>query len=103
MCKPFPYPQERSGWYGFLVDELRVFCRRCGWSWVVASGRRKAFELCESCRARPALSVVFGSDRCVPWRFGFDEFDNPVKDGVLFLPGVRVCGHRDCVNPLHID
>lgn len=85
-----------------VMDELRVVCRRCGWSWVVESGRRRAFELCESCRVKPALSVRYGSDRCIPWRFGFDEFDNPLRDGVLFLPGVRVCGHRDCVNPLHV-
>lgn len=89
--------------YSGGVDENRVVCRRCGWSWLLAESRRRVeFMLCESCRVRPALSVRYGSDRCVPWRGDFDEEDQPMLKGQYFLPGVRSCGHRDCVNPHHL-
>jgi hypothetical protein len=39
----------------------------------------------------------------VPWRGDFDLEDNPMVNGGLLLPGVRLCGHRDCVNPHHIE
>jgi hypothetical protein len=64
--------------------------------------RRQQVVLCVSCRMRPALSIQYGSSRCVPWRGDFDREDNPMVHGVLFLPGVRACGHSDCVNGLHI-
>lgn len=40
---------------------------------------------------------------CLAWRGDFDENDNPVHNGKLFMPGVRSCGHRDCINPDHIQ
>ena len=64
--------------------------------------RRQQIVLCVSCRMRPALSIQYGASRCVPWRGDFDKDDNPMVHGELFLPGVRACGHRDCVNGLHI-
>jgi hypothetical protein len=39
----------------------------------------------------------------VPWRGDFDLEDNPMVNGHLLLPGVRLCEHRDCVNPHHIE
>jgi hypothetical protein len=42
------------------------------------------------------------NDVCLAWRGDFDENDNPMHDGKLFMPGVRECGHRDCINPEHI-
>ncbi len=39
---------------------------------------------------------------CLAWRGDFDEADNPIHNGKLFMPGVRNCGHRDCINPEHI-
>ena len=80
-----------------------MLCRRCGLSWEVPLvKRRQQVVLCVSCRMRPALSIQYGASRCVPWRGDFDRDDNPIVHGVLFLPGVRACGHRDCVNGLHI-
>lgn len=40
---------------------------------------------------------------CEAWQGDFDEWDNPMKDGVLYLPGVRLCGHRDCVSVDHVQ
>lgn len=65
--------------------------------------RRQLVVLCVSCRMRPALSIQYGSSRCVPWRGDFDGEDRPMNGGVYLLPGVRLCGHRDCVNPHHIE
>ena len=80
-------------------------CKRCGFGWIPKPNRRKEPDLCESCRARPALTVVFGhsGDRCLPHRGAFDREDNPMRDGELFLPGARLCNHRDCINPNHIE
>ena len=42
--------------------------------------------------------------KCLPWHGGFAKDDvTPLDDdGRLVLPGVRGCGHNDCVNPSHI-
>ncbi len=86
-----------------MVDDNRLVCGRCGWSWVVDQLKRSSGRvLCVSCRMRPALSIQYGASRCVPWKGDFDREDRPLVHGVLFLPGVRACGHSDCVNGLHI-
>ena len=42
--------------------------------------------------------------KCLPWHGGFagDDVTPLDDDGRLVLPGVRGCGHNDCVNPSHI-
>lgn len=86
-----------------MVDDERLVCGRCGFSWVPVSVKRVVGRvLCVSCRVRPALSVKYGLDRCVPWRHDFDELDRPIVQGVLFMPGERLCGHSDCVNGEHL-
>ena len=85
------------------MEENKLICVRCGMSWFVTQNKRKKTDVkCESCRMRPALSIKYGLDTCIPWRGEFDLEDNPVADGVLFLPGVRSCKHKDCVNGAHI-
>jgi hypothetical protein len=37
------------------------------------------------------------------WRGDFDRDDNPVHNGKIFMAGERRCGHRDCINPEHIE
>jgi hypothetical protein len=39
---------------------------------------------------------------CLPWHGDFDEQDNPIQDGEMYRPGIRTCGHRDCVRQSHI-
>ena len=86
-----------------MVDDNRLVCGRCGWSWVVDQLKRSSGRvLCVSCRMRPALSIQYGASRCIPWKGCFDLEDRPIVHGELFLPGVRSCGHSDCVNGLHI-
>jgi hypothetical protein len=82
--------------------EERTLCIRCGAVWENLKRKRQEV-LCLSCRARPAKTIKYGSERCVPWVGDFDRFDNPMQHGVYLLPGVRLCGHSDCVNPLHVS
>jgi hypothetical protein len=43
--------------------------------------------------------------KCLPWHGGFAVDDvTPIDDdGAAVLPGVRLCGHNDCVNISHIQ
>jgi len=56
-------------------------------------------QICRDCTATPRR--IFGD--CVAW-MGDVDLDTlaPLKRGKLWLPGVRVCGKRDCVNRRHI-
>lgn len=59
--------------------------------------------LCRSCIAKPAKTISGPLGKCFPWNGNFDVMDNPLnKDGTKFRPGVRTCGHADCVNLDHI-
>jgi hypothetical protein len=41
---------------------------------------------------------------CISHAGLYDDDDNPLTDsGELYLPGARLCGHRDCVNRSHIQ
>ena len=46
--------------------------------------------------------MKYGAEECLAWGGDFDKKDNPVLDGVLYLPGVRLCSHTDCVRVDHI-
>lgn len=83
-------------------------CQRCGM--VVRAEtieRRKArgiFDnLCSDCRNGKSYEINYGELICRPWRGEVDEDLNPIDHTTQpFLPGQRVCGHRDCVNKDHI-
>jgi len=61
--------------------------------------------LCVSCCAKPAKTIVGPLDtKCIPWHGEFDLNDNPLTDdGHELMPGVRLCGHSDCVNREHLE
>lgn len=41
---------------------------------------------------------------CISHSGLYDNWDNPLTDdGQPYLPGIRKCGHRDCVNIWHIE
>lgn len=82
-----------------------VTCRRCGFSWDATNARKNVAQ-CASCRARPARTVnSVDLGRCRPWRgmFERDEITPVDDDGVPVMPGRRVCGNSDCVNPDHVE
>jgi hypothetical protein len=83
-------------------------CNRCGIEVSEqAVERRKARGTydgkCSDCRAKPTYEIKYDGDKCRPWSGRVDEDFNPVDQKLrLYLPGVRVCGHKDCVNKEHI-
>jgi hypothetical protein len=82
----------------------RVQCDRCGFEWQVSSRRGKVI-LCASCRARKVQTLTLTDDgKCFPWagRFAADEVTPVDDDGQPMFPGVRGCGHNDCVNVAHV-
>jgi hypothetical protein len=80
-----------------------VECERCGFEWTVKSVRRRAL-LCASCRAQRVQTVHTDSGKCIPWsgHYAADEITPVDDDGVPVLPGVRSCGHTDCVYVGHV-
>lgn len=77
----------------------REYCIRCGFR---IEERRRKDDHCSSCRTKPAKTVKWGDDVCIPWRGEFDEYDNPLMNSQPYMFGFRVCNHSDCVNPMHI-
>ena len=58
---------------------------------------------CSDCRNGMANEIKYDGKVCRPWRGEVDEDFNPIDRNLkLYLPGVRVCGHKDCVNKDHI-
>ena len=86
------------------MEDNKVICEQCGWSWVVNLEKRNRTDLlCFSCRAKPSNVIQYGGLRCVPWNGDFaDDMVTPVLNGEPFMPGERVCKHSDCVNPKHL-
>lgn len=64
---------------------------------------------CKDCRAKPVRSLRYnhpslGAIECFPWSGEVDNDFNPIDDrGRLVKPGIRICGHKDCVNGNHIE
>lgn len=83
-------------------------CSRCGISISEAAiERRKArgtFDgRCQDCRGHKSNELKYDGEVCRPWRGEVDEELNPIDRKLrLYLPGVRTCGHRDCVSKQHI-
>jgi hypothetical protein len=83
-------------------------CIRCGIE--ISDGaveRRKArgtFDgRCQDCRGHRSTEVKYDGEPCRPWRGEVDEDLNPIDRNLKpYLPGVRTCGHKDCVNKQHI-
>jgi hypothetical protein len=86
------------------VQDNQIECRRCGFQWAVSNEKRGRKDLlCVSCRMKPASMLQYGKLRCIPHKGALDGDLNPIDEfGVLVMAGVRVCGHRDCVNVAHV-
>jgi len=86
------------------VQDNQIECRRCGFQWAVSNEKRGRKDLlCVSCRMKPASMLQYGKLRCLPHKGALNNDLDPIDEvGVLVLPGIRVCGHRDCVNVAHV-
>ena len=87
-----------------VMQDNQIECRRCGFQWAVSNEKRGRKDLlCVSCRMKPANMLQYGKLRCIPHKGALDNDLNPIDEfGVLVLAGVRVCGHRDCINVAHV-
>jgi hypothetical protein len=85
------------------MSKSEATCLICNETWSIHEGRENKQIYCRSCRAHESAIDYGHDDPCIPWRGGFDENDNPIKAGQLYLPGVRICNHRDCVQDSHIN
>lgn len=84
------------------MDYVYAQCARCGYQWEIQGKRNNLKAKCDGCKARRVEKIVYDGETCLPWGGDFDVADNPVLDGEYYLPGSRICGHRDCVNVNHI-
>jgi len=95
-------------------DTSYIFCRQCGIIisyevWYKRKIRnRDNWDHCKDCNATPKKVEVFvhptlGRIACVPYLGEVNELWQPINAvGDLYLPGKRICGHKDCVNSAHI-
>lgn len=87
-----------------------IHCQKCGVeeqqklaTLDKRASRNGNLKLCKDCNIQgPIKQIRYGKDYCTPWHGDFDGNDNPMKNGRLYKPGKRTCGHRDCVNVRHI-
>jgi len=83
-------------------------CERCGIeiderTIVRRKARGQDDQRCSDCRTQHLYEIKYEGIVCRPWRGEVDEDLNPIDGQLrLYLPGVRTCGHRDCVNKEHI-
>jgi hypothetical protein len=87
------------------IEELVVknTCTRCGFVW---NRRQPKFVdgLCSSCISLTAKALTARRVSCTPWqgRFARDDVTPLHSNGLPVLPGIRLCGYSDCVNPKHV-
>lgn len=84
-------------------------CQRCGIEISESAVERRIARgtyngQCADCRiSKPQYQIKYDGDVCQAWRGEVDEDLNPIdKHLKLYLPGIRTCGHKDCVNRSHV-
>ena len=83
-------------------------CERCGIEIDSKTierrkGRGILDQRCSDCRVKQLNEIKYNGIICRPWRGEVDEDLNPIDGQLrLYLPGIRTCGHRDCVTKDHI-
>lgn len=79
---------------GIEIDEIIIYKRQL---------RGDENKNCLDCRMKPKKEIKYNKERCTPWQGEVDDDFNPIdKKGKLYLPGIRTCGHKDCVKQSHI-
>lgn len=86
---------------------MQTSCTRCGFVFQFHSralfGRDFDTTLCQDCKAKPVKTSTKNGVLCKPWDGEFDlNTSQPLKDGQPYKPGIRTCGHSDCVLNAHI-
>lgn len=81
-----------------------ITCERCGIEWEVNISRKYHKSLCFSCRSRRVQTIKSEFGVCLPWHgyYAVDQITPVDEDGIPVMPGERLCGNRDCVQPKHL-
>ena len=85
-----------------------MYCNRCGieFSKDIASKRKERNQLhldCTDCTMRPTKHLVKDGEWCRPHQGEVDDLLRPLdENGRLYKPGMRTCGHSDCVRGSHV-
>jgi len=91
-----------------------IICITCGQTvpvniWAKRKQRgRHDWQYCVDCTAKPLDKMTvhhpaLGQIQCYPHKGEVNELWQPLDDsGALYRPGIRLCGHKDCVNSAHI-
>jgi len=83
-------------------------CPRCGIEvsleiMMTRERRGNPDKNCSDCRMKPSKAIRSELGMCRPWTGAVDEDLNPIDNKLrLYLPGIRLCGFKDCVNSSHI-
>lgn len=92
-------------------ETTSLICKRCGADFILgvdALAKRKErgtqTDFCGDCAAKPARFERHGELNCKPWQGDIDlDTMTPVDTrGRPYMPGIRLCGHSDCVNSAHV-
>lgn len=88
-----------------------LICKRCGAGFQLKGDaylkrveRGSQTDFCGDCAAKPARFERHGELNCKPWQGEIDlDTMTPVDTkGRPYMPGIRLCGHSDCVNSAHV-
>jgi hypothetical protein len=92
-------------------ENLQEFfaCSHCGANALSREAIQKRISrgssrrICLDCSASKKTTLAYGDLICKPWSGDFDlDTLAPIKDGLEVMPGPRLCGHKDCVEPSHV-
>jgi hypothetical protein len=98
-----------------VFKDTDIFCITCGQAvptsiWLKRKQRgRHDWDHCIDCTAKPVGKITvhhpaLGQIQCYPHKGEVNELWQPLDVlGDLYRPGVRLCGHKDCVNTAHIE
>lgn len=96
------------------LESNYIFCRQCGiivsyYVWFKRKTRnRPDWDHCKDCIATPkkiesSIHPSLGRIECIPYTGEVNDLWQPINAvGDLYMPGERICGHKDCVNAKHI-
>lgn len=85
------------------TESTYLVCTRCGIDlsqYALDHPNPETMGLCRDCRP---VRTRLRSGHCNPWMGEVDDDFNPIRNGKLYLPGKRTCGHKDCVKRSHIE
>lgn len=83
-------------------------CERCGIEISLATMHARKYngndsKICGDCEHLDRPFPKNMRNQCRAWEGDVDDDFNPIRNGKLYRPGIRLCGRRDCVKSSHIE